>query len=129
MHQYTTMVLDWINVVNNVQRCRCSTNGIQRRSNVVMLSGKQPQTQATQWDLLIATPSLLSQSCPSNNYHHLPTQHPTVETIKPNSNFQSVTNSLLAQMNAINQHLLDMQQAQSKFLLTMNQAWPLLQTN
>ena len=36
--QYTTMVLDWINVVNNVQPCRCSTNGIQRRSNVVMLS-------------------------------------------------------------------------------------------
>ena len=38
-HQYTTMVLEWLNVVNNVQPCRCLTNGIQRRSNVVMLSG------------------------------------------------------------------------------------------
>ena len=37
-HQYTTMVLGWINV-NNVQPCRCSANGIQRRSDVVMLSG------------------------------------------------------------------------------------------
>ena len=33
------MVLEWINVVNNVQLCRCSTNGIQRMSNVVVLSG------------------------------------------------------------------------------------------
>ena len=39
-HQYTTMVLERLNVVNNVQPCRCLTNGIQRRSNVVMLSGK-----------------------------------------------------------------------------------------
>ena len=37
--------------------------------------------------------------------------------------------SLLGQMNAIKQLMLDMQQAQSKLLLTMNQAWPLLQTN
>ena len=34
------MVLGWINVVNNVQPCRCSANGIQRRSDVVMLSVK-----------------------------------------------------------------------------------------
>ena len=38
-HQYTTMVLEWMSVVNNVQTCRCLTNSIQRRSNVVMLSG------------------------------------------------------------------------------------------
>ena len=38
-HQYTTMVLERLNVVNNVQPCRCLTNGIQRRSNIVMLSG------------------------------------------------------------------------------------------
>ena len=32
-------------------------------------------------------------------------------------------------MNAIKQLMLDMQQAQSKLLLNMNEAWPLLQTN
>ena len=92
---------------------------------------KQPQTQATQWDFPIATQSIFPQTYPSTNYHHLPTQHPTVETItpKPNSNSQSVTNPFLDQMNAIKQLMLDMQQAQSKLLLTMNQAWPLLQTN
>ena len=42
-HQYTTMVLGSINVVNNVQPCRCSDNGIQRRSDVVMLSGYRPR--------------------------------------------------------------------------------------
>ena len=44
-HQYTTMVLGWINVVNNVQPCRCSTNGIQRRSIVVVLSGMSHMTK------------------------------------------------------------------------------------
>ena len=38
-HQYTTMVIGWINVVNNVQPCRCSANGMRRRSDVVVLSG------------------------------------------------------------------------------------------
>ena len=38
-HQYTTMVLGWIDVVNNVQPCRCSANGMRRRSDVVVLSG------------------------------------------------------------------------------------------
>ena len=32
-------VVEWIDVINNVQPCQCSANGIQRRSNVVMLSG------------------------------------------------------------------------------------------
>ena len=36
----TTMVYGWNNVVNNVQPCRCSTNGMQRRHKVVMLSGE-----------------------------------------------------------------------------------------
>ena len=94
-------------------------------------TSKQQQTQATWWDLPIATHSLLPQSHLSNNYHHLPTQHPTVETITPksSSNSQSVTNLFLDQMNAIKQLMLDMQQAQSKLLLNMNEAWPLLQTN
>ena len=36
-HQYTTMVLAWLdNVVNNVQPCRCSANGMRRRSDVVV---------------------------------------------------------------------------------------------
>ena len=33
------MVLGWIDVVNNVQPCRCSANGMRRRSDVVVLSG------------------------------------------------------------------------------------------
>ena len=40
-HQYTTMVLGWIDVVNNVQPCRCSANGMRPWSDVVVLSGKQ----------------------------------------------------------------------------------------
>ena len=101
------------------------------QSHLKNRTSKQPQTQATQWDFPIATQSIFPQTYPSTNYHHLPTQHPTVETItpKPNSNSQSVTNPFLDQMNAIKQLMLDMQQAQSKLLLTMNQAWPLLQTN
>ena len=42
------MVLEWINVVNNVQPCRCSANGMQRRSNVVMLSGRVQQVVVPQ---------------------------------------------------------------------------------
>ena len=38
-HQYTTMVLGWIDVVNNVQLCRCSANGMRPWSDVVVLSG------------------------------------------------------------------------------------------
>ena len=60
-------------------------------------STNQLQTQATQWDLPITTQSLLSQYYLSHNDHHLPTQHPTVETITPksSSNSQSDTNSFL----------------------------------
>ena len=62
-------------------------------------TSKQPQTQATRWDLPIATQSLFPQSYSPNNYHHLPTQHPTVETITPkqSSNSQSATNPFLDQ--------------------------------
>ena len=49
-HQYTTMVLGWINVVNNVQPCRCSANGIQRRPDVVMLSGIWKEHLDAHWD-------------------------------------------------------------------------------
>ena len=35
------MVIGWINVVNNIQPCRYSTNGIQRWSIVVMLYGME----------------------------------------------------------------------------------------
>ena len=38
-HQYTTMVIGWIDVVNNVQPCRCSANGMRPWSDVVVLSG------------------------------------------------------------------------------------------
>ena len=38
-HLYTTMVLRRTSVVNYAQPCQCSTNGIPRRPNVVMLSG------------------------------------------------------------------------------------------
>ena len=47
-HQYTTMVLGWIDVVNNVQPCRCSANGMRRRSDVVVLSGTWVEKYTTQ---------------------------------------------------------------------------------
>ena len=81
-------------------------------------TSKQPHTQALPG-------GILPLPHPSSNYHHLPTQHTTVETIIPKHS----SNSLLDQMHAIKQLMLDMQQAQSHLLLTLNQAWPLLQTN
>ena len=51
-HQYTTMVLGWINVVNNVQPCRCSANGMRRRSDVVVLSGVVDATGAVVVDAI-----------------------------------------------------------------------------
>ena len=46
-HQYTTMVLGWIDVVNNVQPCRCSANGMRPWSDVVVLSGMRMTRNST----------------------------------------------------------------------------------
>ena len=64
------------------------------------------------------------QSHPINNYQHYVTQRPTTETITPQDSpsFHSATYPLLDQMKVIKQLMLDMQQAQSKLLQTMNQA-------
>ena len=71
------------------------------QSHLKNRTNKQPQTQATQWHFPIAIHSILPQTYPSTNHHHLPTQHPTVEIItpKPNSNTQSVTNPFLDQQD------------------------------
>ena len=88
----------------------------------------QPHAQANRWDLSTAPQEPDPQSRPLNNYQHYATQRPTTETITPQGSpsFHSATYPFLDQMKVIKHLMLDMQQAQSKLLQTMNQAWPCL---
>ena len=88
----------------------------------------QPQAQANRWDLSTAPQEPYPQSHPLNNYKHYVTQRPTPEAITPQDShsFHSATYPFLDQVKVIKQLMLDMQQAQSKLLQTMNQAWPCL---